>query len=143
MKYLKPSFDEIKTNRGLADIKLIRTAEILLLKAEAYARKGSDLVNAFTSYKILRDARNAGESVAFTSQQDALDKILEERDRELCYEGFRLRDIKRFGKTVARDAADSRANYTNLNFTDVNKFTLPIPQAEIFSNPNIKQNTGW
>ncbi|HIB8181826.1 TPA: RagB/SusD family nutrient uptake outer membrane protein [Elizabethkingia anophelis] len=144
LKYLKPSFDGVKPNRGLADIKLIRTAEILLLKAEAYARKGSgDLANAFTSYKILRDARNAGESVAFTSQQDALDKILEERDRELCYEGFRLSDIKRFGKTVARDAADSRANYTNLTFTDVNKFTLPIPQAEIFSNPNIKQNTGW
>lgn len=141
-KYLKPSFDGVKTNRGRADVKLIRTAEILLLRAEAYARKG-DLTSAYSDYKRLRDARNAGNSVAFTSQTDALDNIFEERARELCYEGTRLEDIKRFDKTIVRSTEDKRPNYKVLTFTDVNKYTLPIPQAEIFANPNIQQNPGY
>lgn len=141
-KYLKPSFDGVKTNRGRADVKLIRTAEILLVRSEAYARKG-DLTNAYTDYKALRDARNAGVSVAFTSQTDALDKILDERARELCYEGARLEDIKRFGKTIVRSNQDIRPNYKNLTFSDVDKYTLPIPQAEVFANRNIQQNRGW
>ncbi|MDO4225558.1 MAG: RagB/SusD family nutrient uptake outer membrane protein, partial [Bergeyella zoohelcum] len=135
-------FDGVKTIRGRADVKLIRTAEILLLRSEAYARS-NDLTNAFADYKKLRDARTAGTSVAFTSQADALDKILLERDRELCYEGFRLLDIKRFGKTIVRVAEDSRPNFTTLTFTNVNKFTLPIPQAEVFANPNMQQNIGY
>lgn len=142
LKYLKPSFDNVKPVRGRADIKLIRTAEILLIRAESYAKNG-DLTSAFKDYKTLRDARNAGVSEVFVNKQDAIDKISDERARELCYEGFRLLDLKRLDKTVQRIAADSRPGFTTLTFTDVNKFTLPIPQAEIFANKNIQQNVGW
>lgn len=143
-KYLLPWDEGVKPNQGLADIKLIRTAEIVLLKAEALARKATpDLIGSFNEYKKVRDSRNAGVSVAFVSPQDALDKILLERDRELAYEGYRLTDIKRFGKTIQRNAADIRPNFPNLNLTDVNKYTLPIPQAERFANPDIQQNLGW
>ncbi len=143
-KYLLPYDNGIKAVVGMADIKLIRTAEIILVKAEALARKASpDLVGSFTEYKKLRDARNAGPSIPFTSKQDALDKILLERDRELAYEGYRLSDIKRFDKTIQRNAADVRPNFGNLVLADVLKYTLPIPQAEKFANPNIQQNTGW
>ena len=112
------------------------------MRAEAYARQGN-LSAAFTDYKKLRDARNAGASSSFVSQSAALDAIFEERGRELAYEGFRLSDIKRFGKTIARDAKDSRPGYTKLSLTDIYKYTLPIPQVERFANPNIKQNTDY
>ncbi len=141
LKYLKPGIDNLKP-WGKADVKLIRTAEILLVRAEAYARQGN-LSAAFTDYKKLRDARNAGASSSFVSQSAALDAIFEERGRELAYEGFRLSDIKRFGKTIARDAKDSRPGYTKLSLTDIYKYTLPIPQVERFANPNIKQNTDY
>lgn len=141
-KYLLPSINGVKPTRGLADVKLLRTAEMYLIRSEAYARKGN-LVSAFTDYSLLRTARLAGTSVAFISQQDALDKILDERGRELCYEGTRLSDIKRFGKTITRVAADSRPGYTTLIFTDIDKYTLPIPQATVFANPNLIQNNGW
>lgn len=141
-KYLLPNINSIKPVRGLADVKLLRTSEMYLIRSEAYARKG-DLAGAFTDYALLRTARIAGASVAFTSSQDALDKILDERGRELCYEGTRLSDIKRFGKTIVRVAADSRPGYTTLTFTDIDKFTLPIPQATVFANPNLTQNVGW
>lgn len=141
LKYLKPGIDNVK-RWGRADVKLIRTAEILLVRAEAYARQGN-LSAAFNDYKKLRDARNAGTSSSFASQSAALDAIFEERGRELAYEGFRLSDIKRFGKTIVRNAADSRTNYTTLSLTDVYKYTLPIPQVERFANPNLQQNVGY
>ena len=141
LKYLKPGIDNVKP-WGRADVKLIRTAEILLVRAEAYARQGN-LSAAFTDYKKLRDARNAGVSSSFVSQSAALDAIFDERSRELAYEGFRLSDIKRFGKTIVRNAADSRVNYTTLSLTDVYKYTLPIPQVERFANPNLQQNSGY
>lgn len=141
-KYLLPYANGVKSTFGRGDIKILRTADLLLLKAEAYARK-SDLANALISYKAVRDARNAGTSTAFTSQADALAKILDERARELAYEGSRLTDLKRFDKTVSRIAADSRLNYPTLNMTEVNKLTFPIPQAEIFGNDNMVQNPGW
>lgn len=141
-KYLLPATNGVKPTRGMADVKLLRTSEMYLIRSEAYARKG-DLAGALVDYTLLRAARVAGASVAFTSSQDALDKILDERGRELCYEGTRLSDIKRFGKTIVRVAADSRPGYTTLTFTDIDKFTLPIPQATVFANPNLTQNVGW
>jgi starch-binding outer membrane protein, SusD/RagB family len=141
-KYLLPWQQKIKSGAGIADAKLIRTADLVLIKAEAYARK-NDLANALIEYTKVRTARSAGATVAFTSQQDAFDKILDERARELVYEGSRLNDLKRFDKTVSRIAADSRPTYPTLTMTDKNKLTLPIPQKEIFANPNIEQNTGW
>ncbi|MDM1062706.1 RagB/SusD family nutrient uptake outer membrane protein [Empedobacter falsenii] len=141
-KYLLPWQQKIKASAGVADAKLIRTADLILIKAEAYARKG-DLTNALIEYAKVRTARNAGTSPAFASQTDALDKILDERARELVYEGSRLNDLKRFDKTVVRIAADSRPTYPTLIMNNKLKLTLPIPQKEMFANPNMKQNEGW
>ncbi|BBQ07017.1 RagB/SusD family nutrient uptake outer membrane protein [Elizabethkingia anophelis] len=141
-KYILPNSSGVKPTRGMADVKLLRIADMYLIRAEAYAQKG-DLISSFNDYKLLRDARLAGASVAFTSKQDALDNILDERGRELCYEGSRLNDLKRMRKTIKRVAADSRPGMTQLEFTNVDQMTLPIPQAEMFANPNMKQNVGW
>lgn len=142
-KYILPSQPGgIKPIRGLADIKLLRLADILLVRSEAYARKG-DLNKAFEDYKALRDIRNAGPSTAFTSVDDALNNILDERARELAYEGERLSDIKRYGKTIIRVKEDTRPNYTTLTFTDIPKYTYPIPFHEMNANSKMVQNTGW
>ena len=141
-KYQLPYHNGVKGIIGMGDIKLIRTADMILVLAESYARKG-DLTNAFANYKKVRDARNAGASIAFTSQTDALNNILDERARELNYEGTRINDLKRFEKTVSRIAADSRPNYPVLTLDKTFKLTLPIPQAEMFANENMKQNEGW
>ena len=143
-KYQLPFHNGVKGIIGMGDIKLVRTADLILVLAESYARKG-DLANALVNYKKVRDARNAGASTAFASQADALNKILDERARELNYEGSRINDLKRFDKTVVRIAADSRPNYPVLTLpTDqAYKLTLPIPQAEMFANENMQQNPGW
>ncbi|MBM7417821.1 MULTISPECIES: RagB/SusD family nutrient uptake outer membrane protein [Chryseobacterium] len=127
---------------GIANIKAIRLAEMILARAEAKAKTG-DLAGAFTDYALVRTARNAGVSLAFTSTQDAIDKILDERFRELPIEGKRMTDLKRNGKTVTRLATDTTLTYPNTSFPNVDKMTLPIPYSEIFANPNMQQNVGW
>lgn len=127
---------------GVANVKAIRLAEIILARAEAKAKAG-DLTGAFTDYALVRTARNAGASVAFTSTQDAIDKILEEKFREFPLEGKRMVDLKRNGKTVVRLINDTTVAYPNTSFPNVDKMTLPIPYAEIFANPNMQQNVGW
>lgn len=136
-KYWGPS-----ATPGVANIKIIRTAEMLLVRAEARAKSG-DLAGAFTDYSTVRAARNAGVSVAFTSPQDAIDKILDEKARECILEGKRLIDLKRNDKTVIRVSSDATTAYPVTSFPDVQKMTLPIPFSEIFANPNMTQNPGW
>ena len=61
----------------------------------------------------------------------------------MCFEGFRFFDLKRKGLDVSRNASDvSSATWQNLpagNF----RFALPIPQEEIFANPNATQNPNY
>lgn len=136
-KYYGPS-----ATPGVANIKIIRTAEMYLVRAEAKAKSG-DLAGAFSDYSVVRTARNAGVSIAFTSVQDAIDKILDEKARECALEGKRLIDLKRNDKIVVRLASDATTAYPNTSFPNVNKMTLPIPYAETFANPNMVQNADW
>lgn len=127
---------------GVANIKVIRTAEMYLVRAEAKA-KGGDLTGAYADYLAVRNARNAGVSTPFTSLADAITKILDEKHREFPLEGKRLIDLKRNSMTVTRLASDATTAYPNTSFPDVSKMTLPIPYSEIFANPNMQQNPGW
>ena len=79
-----------------------------------------------------------------TQVQLNLDFILDERARELYWEGFRRSDLIRFGK-FAEDtylwpwkggvsSGTGVPSYRNL---------FPIPVADINSNPNLVQNPGY
>lgn len=131
---------------GLNDIKLFRTAEQYLIRAEAYARDNK-LTEAAADYNMVRKNRiSSYTDETFASKSDAITKIREERRRELAYEGHRFFDLKRNDLPVSRLASDCAPNSfaCSLPSTD-HKFTLPIPQAEIFANPNIadEQNPGY
>ncbi|HVG13573.1 MAG TPA: RagB/SusD family nutrient uptake outer membrane protein [Chitinophagaceae bacterium] len=126
------------------DIKMIRSSEILLARAEAYAE-----LNQFTpanaDLALLRNNRISGYShVAITNKQALIDEILLERYRELAYEGQRYHDLRRRSLPISRNAADIGGISTSqtLLSTDA-KYLLPIPQQETFANPNIGQNPGY
>jgi hypothetical protein len=68
------------------------------------------------------------------------DRILHERLLEFALEGQRWNDLKRqklLNKGLVAD--DTEFNF----FTAGKSEYLPIPQAEIDLNPNVKQNPGW
>ncbi|MBX2846325.1 MAG: RagB/SusD family nutrient uptake outer membrane protein [Saprospiraceae bacterium] len=124
------------------DAKLFRVEEMVLIKAEAYANMNM-LTEAAGEINDLRDDRIMGYTdISYANQGDALTDILEERRRELAFEGFRFFDLKRVGMGVARDASDCVTAECDLAAGAI-QFNLPIPQQEIDSNPNMVQNPGY
>lgn len=127
IKWIKWGLDP-KTNGGNAgnDIAFIRYADVLLMKAEALARKGSFNL-ALPIVNRIRKRSNATEWTSLT-----LDNILEERGRELAFEMTRRRDLIRFGKFTQpwefKAASDASRNL------------YPIPQAALNANPKLKPN---
>jgi hypothetical protein len=68
---------------------------------------------------------------------------MQERFKELVYEGHRFFDLKRRSLPVTRLAIDAPSPAgTSLpagNF----RFTLPIPLPEVTANPTMTQNEGY
>lgn len=126
------------------DIKMIRSSELLLARAEAYAELDM-LTEANNDLAALRTARITGYThTPITVKADLINAILEERYKELCYEGQRYYDLKRRSLTIARDLADVVNNTVIQNLVPTNaKYILPIPQQEVFANPNMAQNAGY
>ena len=127
------------------DLKVFRSAEMLLIRAEA-AADANDLAGAAGFIKQLRDARygSSQPTPSYGSQAEAFGDILDERRLELLFEGHRWVDLKRLGargnRTIDRD--DRECSFLagcTLPNNDY-RFTLPIPLAEITANSAIEQN---
>jgi hypothetical protein len=135
----------------VVDAKVIRSAEVLLNRAEAYFRTGkvtealADLrtfkANRYTGYTPATDVY-AGEAL--------LAEILRQRRLELAFEGDRFWDLKRRNQPVTRDATkgeNADGSGTKYVFTTLaagdHKFNLPFPQTEINFNNKFIQNPGY
>jgi hypothetical protein len=137
------------------DFMVCRLSEMYFIRAEAKVAAG-DLTGAGVALKAILDARFTTPQAApvFANAQAAWKGILDERRKELSFEGFRFIDMKRLGTlagaTLDRDPADyassawniPAANPTNLPLTSY-KWALPIPQDELNANSTIQQNTGY
>lgn len=137
---------------GVVDAKVLRTAEVLLNRAEAYYRSG-DETNARNDLKTLKSNRYSSYDPtadnALTGQA-LLDEILLQRRLELAFEGDRFWDLKRRNLPVARDAAvgeKSDGSGTPYKFATLpvgdKRFQLPFPVDEVNFNPNFTQNPGY
>lgn len=115
---------------GNIDLKLIRVPELYLILAESYLHENSKSA-ALTNLNKLRNARGLGDY----SGNDLSNEILNERRRELAFEGFRFTDLKRLGLGF------TRTDGTGLP-ADANRFALPIPQTEI-DRSGLKPNPGY
>lgn len=110
-----------------SNIPFLRLAEMHLIRAECNLREGTSVgLSPEDEINALR-ARSGAIPIVGPSLQD----ILDERRRELSFEGFSLHDIKRLKGSVG-----------SLNYDD-NTLVAPIPQRETDSNPNLDQNPGY
>ena len=121
----------------------IRLPETILLRAEAYHRKG-DNISAAGDINMIR---NRAQCTVLAAAGDVdIDYILDERARELFGEESRWNTLLRMGGTVAVDRIRTYAKHdwttTSLTF-DFNLF--PIPQGVIDRNKDVvwAQNPGW
>lgn len=126
------------------DIKAIRTAEMYLIRAEAYARKASpNLTAGAADLNFLRANRIPSYTdQTFTSADALADAVMEERFKELAFEGFRFFDLKRNSLPVERLASDANEAWQTLPANSF-RFTLPIPASSLLVNPNMVQNEGY
>jgi starch-binding outer membrane protein, SusD/RagB family len=119
-------------NSGNNDVATIRYAEILLTKAEAIIRSGGDAAEALDLVNQVRKRSNATELSSL-----ALNTILDERGRELMFEGTRRRDMIRFGTFFT-----GTWKYKTTVTPEYRKI-LPIPITELNANPSLTQNPGY
>lgn len=133
------------TNANRDEVKLLRYAEVLLIAAESYARKG-EVDNALTYLNMLatkRDPSFAGYNNSL-SADEVVNIVLQERQRELAFEGLRFFDLARTNVDYVREDMGAKAysNYTSVLKSDFRR-VQPIPSAEINVNPNIGQNDNY
>lgn len=117
------------SNNGSNDWVFFRLADVMLMKAEAQLR-GGNAAGALLIVNQLRVKRGATPLAAVT-----LDVLLDERGRELYWEGWRRQDLIRFSKYLQP---------WQLKPSDDPKYLLfPIPVSDLAVNPNLKQNPGY
>jgi hypothetical protein len=126
------------------DIKMMRTSELLLARAEANAEL-NNLTAANADLSALRTARiDAYTHTAINSKDALIAAIMEERFKELSYEGHRYFDLKRRSLPITRDLVDVVGVTALTELAPTNfRYILPIPQQEIFANINMQQNPGY
>lgn len=123
------------------DFPVFRYADALLMKVEC-AKRGATVDGALDAWNAVRT--RAGISTAKSLDEVTLNEIIDERGRELFLEGWRRSDLVRFGKFTSADylwqwkggVKDGRGASAHLAL-------FPIPSADMNSNPNLKQNSGY
>ena len=132
-----------ENNEGIwiSDIneKVLRYADILLLYAETETMLGRP-ADAIPLLNRIRSRAKLAPLAAGLSATQTMTEIRHQRMLEFFREGQRFYDLKRWG-LLAQEIKNSdkvgREFYAD-------KFAyFPIPQGELNTNPNIKQNTGW
>jgi starch-binding outer membrane protein, SusD/RagB family len=131
-------------NADKDDVKIIRYAEILLILAEAYART-SEEANALIRLNQVATIRDPSFAGYASTGAALLNDIINERRKELAFEGDRYWDLTRRNVDVVR--VNLNNNYpasTPLSLpASSHKRIWPIHQTELDANKNIQQNPNY
>jgi len=152
--YKAPSEGAIAGNESGINMKVIRYADIILMKAEAEANKaGGSLATAVGYMNQVRARADVNLPLYGSAEMDVkypvgnlaqfMVALEHERKVELCGEQVRFSDLVRWGRLAAfitdvqesSPKADKAANV----FQAPKNLLYPIPQKEIDVNPNIEQ----
>ena len=141
----------------------IRSTEIFLNYAEAANEAFGPTNNGghgYSAYDVIKAIRKraglgiGGEDPYLESIKDNKDKMRElirnERRLELCFEGFRFWDLRRWKANLNETAKGVDINDYDVNYIDVEHrnykdyiYYGPIPYSETLKYSNLKQNKGW
>jgi hypothetical protein len=119
---------------GIDPFYIIRIAELYLIRAEARAKKATpDFVGAVADLDAIRTRADVspwgGDK---TDKNKIIEAIEEENNVEFAFEAHRWFDL------VRTQRAGEVLGVTNTNF-----WVFPIPQSDIFSDPDVEQNPGY
>lgn len=123
------------------DFPMFRLADAYLMYAEL-AAKGIGQKSLATNYvNILRTRAKAAK---ITDADITLDFVLNERSRELYWEGYRRQDLIRFGKFTGNAYNwEWKGNVQTGTSIDEKYKLFPVPTAQLNANSNLSQNPGY
>jgi len=128
------------------DFPLFRLADVYLMYAECALRGATNATTAqaLSYVNALRERANSGSTLGNITQSAlTLDFILDERVRELHWEGHRRQDLIRFNRFTTGYNWAWKGNGIN-GISLPNHYRLfPLPTASLAANPNLTQNTGY
>ena len=126
-----------------ADFFLMRSAEAYLIAAEADARLHNGVTQTAVGTKYINALRSRAHA-AVTGGDYTTRQVLDERSRELYFEGFRRTDLIRFGLYHTSDymwdwkgGAQAGAPFA------AGRCLFAIPSEDMNANPNLVQNPGY
>ncbi|MEO6916656.1 MAG: RagB/SusD family nutrient uptake outer membrane protein [Chitinophagaceae bacterium] len=164
-RYRDPKLKKIILNNTDGNFPILRYAEILLMHAEAIYYTSGNVASARTYLSQIRKraitttltlpaditAALATLNTAYTNN-DFVQELLDERARELCFEGSRHFDLTRLGRyasVVSSLTSDRSLGFNNTavallktNFTP-NKIWFPLPYQQLLVEPALVQNPGY
>lgn len=114
-----------------------RISELYLIRAEASMELGKTEA-AIADINSIRTRANAS---LLKSTDDLEGALLNERRKELCFEGHLFFDLARRHKNVSRNDGCISLNCSLTAPSP--KFVLPIPEKNINLNSNLKQNESY
>lgn len=122
------------------DVSVIRLSEVYLNRAEAYAELGR-FSPARNDLNTIRLRANPSAERITANGNELVQRILEERRKELAFEGHALFDRTRRQQGIDREYCDGEsfcdAAYPNP------RFVLPIPDEAVVANSELTQNEGY
>lgn len=142
-------------NPSFVNWQAYRITDIMLMKAEALAQTGvgAEAIALIDEIRLKRKAVTITAQTPDPSDKDAIcDYILSERSREFAFEGKRWYDILRMAKRdnyrrldiilnmIAQTVSPAVQQSAINKFRDINSHYFPIPETEIFADPQLVQN---
>ena len=126
------------------DFPIFRLAEQYLIFAEATLRAGGDASLALTYVNNLRTRAYGNSTGNIAAGQLTTSFLLDERARELYWEGFRRTDLIRYDRFVESSYLwPWKGGVKSGTSVDAYRKLYPLPSSDISSNIKLKQNPGY
>lgn len=143
-KYYVTKFGYQDGSPTLSSPVVLRWAEVILNRAEAYARLGGHDADALKDVDVIRTRAGIPAAGLFSGNMhgytSVIDIVMDERRLELAFEGHRMFDIYRNKQGMDRHYPGLQA-WKTVNYTDPH-ILYPIPNAE-WTVSGIEQNPGY
>ena len=121
------------------DFPLFRAADAYLMLAECSARGKADSAKGLAAYNAVRERAGVSTATSITAQD-----VLDERSRELMWEGCRRSDLVRFGQFTTADYVwEYKGSVKEGAAVADTRNLFPLPPADVNANSNLKQNAGY
>ena len=145
LRYFVSKFGGQDGSPTLSSPVVLRWAEVILNRAEAYARLGNNDDKALDDVNAIRMRAGIPDEGKFSTTNmhgysSVIDVVMDERRLELAFEGHRMFDVYRNKMDMDRHYPGLQS-WTTMKYTDP-RIQYPIPNAE-WTVSHIEQNPGY